>query len=143
MSPVAHSDELSLQYKRTSSSTSKGRALHCTSKQTGSSHQSLILTSSPFNMNGRAPTTYKGLALHCTSKRTGSSLMLSLAGSPFNTGRRAPNVYKDKPFTVFQTDGLLLTIPIDETSRSTPTNQTTMARTERSTKIRTIQTRFL
>ena len=56
MSPVAHSDELSLQHQVDELLHFKGRALRCTSKQTGSSLQSLTLTSSPFNISGRVPT---------------------------------------------------------------------------------------
>ena len=75
--------------------TYRGRALHCTSKQTGSSLPSLILTSSPFNTKRMSSSTSKGRALHCASKQTGSSLpSLILTSSPFNTKRTSSSTSK-------------------------------------------------
>ena len=118
-------------------------------KQTGFFLQ-FLLTSSPANSYGRAPTIHSdepftalqtdGLLLtilidelspqhrwtssyylRLTSpslhfKQTGSFLQFLLTSSPLNSDGRAPTIHSDEPFTALQTDGLLLTILIDELS---------------------------
>ena len=118
-------------------------------KQTSSFLQ-FLLTSSPLNSDGRAPTIHSdkpftalqtdGLLLitlidelspqhrwtssyylRLTSpslhfKQMGSFLQFLLTSSPLNSDGRAPTIHSDEPFTLLQTDGLLLTILIDELS---------------------------
>ena len=48
--------------------------------------------------------------------QTGSFLQFLLMSSPLNPDGRAPTIHSDEPFTALQTDGLLLTILIDELS---------------------------
>ena len=71
-----------------------------------------ILTNSPFDAEGRAPT--------FTMRQTGSSLQFSLTSSPLNIGERAPIDHTNEPFIVLRTDRLLPTILIDELSRHFP-----------------------
>ena len=115
-----------------------------------SSFLQFLLTSSPLNSDGRAPTIHSdepftalqtdGLLLttlidelspqhrwtssyylRLTSpslhfKQTGSFLQFLLTSSPLNSDGRAPTIHSDEPFTLLQTDWLLLTILIDELS---------------------------
>ena len=49
-------------------------------------------------------------------KQTGSLLRFLLTSSPLNTDGRALTIHSNEPFTEYQSDGLLLTIYIDELS---------------------------
>ena len=70
-------------------------------RQTGSCLQ-ILLTSSPLNSDGRAPT------IHIDEPFTA-----------LQTDGLLPTIYIDEPFAALQTDGLLPTIHIDEAHPST------------------------
>ena len=91
-------DELSPQHRWTSSYYLRLTSPSLHFKQTGS--LLLFALTSPL--------------LHIS--QTGSFLQFLLTSSPLNSDGRAPTIHSDEPFTALQTDGLLLTILIDELS---------------------------
>ena len=109
-SPAAHSDELSLQHRRTIS------YIHNDESFTVLQTDGLL----PTNLIDELSRTSSYCATMTSPslyfKQTDSSPQFSLTSSPFNTGRRAPIAHNDEPISVFQTDGLLPTILIDELS---------------------------
>ena len=78
----------------------------------------IILTSSPLNSDGRAPTSHTDEPL-ATLQTDGLPPTIHIDELPLHTDGRAPTVHSDEPITAHQTDGLLPTILIDEALPST------------------------
>ena len=100
--PYYSIDELSLQYRRTSSYIHTDKPF--TILQTDGLLPTILLTSSPFNTGGQAPT-FTATSPSLYFKQTGSSLLFSLTSSPFNTDGRAHTFTPTSPSLYFKQTG--------------------------------------